>query len=193
MESPVAYTMAAMKRMHAIRLGLVVAVLVVAAWTVNQPATAQAPPGAADSAVVVVSLDGLPASALNDPQLPCRRSRPDRLGASAGSMTGVNPAVTWPTHTTFVTGVLPAQHGVVFNGMLMREPGTIPRVEPWRDKSEMVRVKTVYDAAHEAGLTTAQVDWVAIHKPGTITWAFGAPGSIRRCRPGTHRGRPHDS
>src|SRR6188472_3511955 len=113
--------MAAMKRMHPIRLGLVVAVLVVAAWSVDQPATAQAP--AADSAVVVVSIDGLPASALNDPQLPMPTLRAlIASGASAGSMTGVNPAVTWPTHTTFVTGVLPAQHGVVFNGLLMREP-----------------------------------------------------------------------
>ena len=165
--------MAAMKRMHPIRLGLAVAVLVVTARTIDRPAFAQARPGAADSAVVVISLDGLPASALNDPQLPMPTLRAlIASGASAGSMTGVNPAVTWPTHTTFVTGVLPAQHGVVFNGLLMREPGALPRVEPWRDKSEMVRVKTVYDAAHEAGLTTAQVDWVAIHKPGTITWAF---------------------
>ena len=26
-----------------------------------------------------------------------------------------------------------------------------PRVEPWRDKSEMVRARTLYDAAHERG------------------------------------------
>ena len=31
---------------------------------------------------------------------------------------------------------------------------------------------TVYDAAHKAGLTTAQVDWVAINNAPTITWAF---------------------
>jgi Type I phosphodiesterase / nucleotide pyrophosphatase len=36
----------------------------------------------------------------------------------------------------------------------------------------MVHVPTVYDAAHKAGLTTAQVDWVAINKAPTITWAF---------------------
>ena len=164
--------MAAMKRMLRFPLGLAAAILVVAGWTGVHPAIAQAPPGA-DSAVVVVSLDGFPASALDDPQLPAPTLRALMAGgASARRMTGVNPAVTWPTHTTFVTGALPAQHGVLFNGMLMREPGALPRVEPWRDKSEMVRVKTVYDAAHEAGLTTAQVDWVAIHKPGTITWAF---------------------
>ena len=37
---------------------------------------------------------------------------------------------------------------------------------------KMVRVPTVYDAAHRAGLTTAHVDWVAIENAPTITWAF---------------------
>jgi hypothetical protein len=36
----------------------------------------------------------------------------------------------------------------------------------------MVHVPTVYDAAHHAGLTTAQIDWVAINHAPTITWPF---------------------
>ena len=48
----------------------------------------------------------------------------------------------------------------------------------------MVRVPTVYDAAFHAGLSTAQVDWVAIQNPGTITWAFperpNADGPVER-------------
>jgi predicted AlkP superfamily pyrophosphatase or phosphodiesterase len=36
----------------------------------------------------------------------------------------------------------------------------------------MVKAPTVYDAAHAAGLTTAQVDWVAIYEPETVSWAF---------------------
>lgn len=131
------------------------------------------PPRADARAVVLVSLDGFPAAALADPDVPAPTLRALMAGgASAKAMTGINPAVTWPTHTTFVTGVLPDQHGVLFNGLLIRAPDALPRSEPWRDKSEMVRVETVYDAAHRAGLTTAQVDWVAIHNPGTITWAF---------------------
>lgn len=39
-------------------------------------------------------------------------------------------------------------------------------------KEQMVKVPTVYDVAHQAGRTTAQVDWVAIEKAPTITWAF---------------------
>jgi len=175
-----------MKRSPPLPFGVPALLFVLVAWAAAPAATAPARAGGANDrtqarpvpsatarAVVVISLDGFPASALDDPYLPAPTLRAlIASGASARRMTGVNPAVTWPTHTTFITGVLPAQHGVLFNGMLMREPGALPRVEPWRDKAEMVRVKTVYDAAHAAGLTTAQVDWVAIHKPGTITWAF---------------------
>ena len=34
------------------------------------------------------------------------------------------------------------------------------------------------EAAYQAGLTTAQVDWVAIQNPGTITWAFPERPSV---------------
>ncbi len=45
-------------------------------------------------------------------------------------------------------------------------------IEPWRNKDLLVHARTVYDAAFEAGLTTAQVDWVAIYGARTITWSF---------------------
>ena len=123
--------------------------------------------------VVIISLDGFPGWALDDPRLPVPALR--RLaarGAVAKGMRPVNPSVTWPNHTTLVTGVTPAKHGVLFNGVLVREPGVPPRIEPWRDKKEMVRVPTLYDAAYARGLTTAQVDWVAIQNAPTITWEF---------------------
>lgn len=123
--------------------------------------------------VVIITLDGFAGWALDDPHLPVPTLR--RLaarGAVARGMRPVNPSVTWPNHTTLVTGVTPARHGVLFNGILVRKPGVPPVIEPWRDKREMVRVKTLYDLAHERGLTTAQVDWVAILNAPTITWAF---------------------
>jgi predicted AlkP superfamily pyrophosphatase or phosphodiesterase len=93
-------------------------------------------------------------------------------GAVARSMRPVNPTVTWPNHTTLITGVTPAKHGVLFNGLLKRDPGVPPRVEPWLPRDEMVRVKTLYDVAHARGMTTAQVDWVAIQAAPTLTWEF---------------------
>ncbi len=123
--------------------------------------------------VVIITLDGFPGWALDDPYLPVPTLR--RLaarGAIAAGMRPVNPTVTWPNHTAIVTGVTPAKHGVLFNGTLVRDPGVPPRVEPWRDKKDMVHVPTLYDAVHDKGLTTAQVDWVAILNAPSIDWEF---------------------
>src|SRR5688572_29983984 len=133
--------------------------------------TRRTPPGSHH--VVVISLDGFGGWALDDPYLPVPTLR--RLaaaGAVAKGMRPVDPTVTWANHTSMVTGVPPARHGVIYNGLLIREPGVPPRVEPWRDKSELVHARTLYDAAHERRLTTAQVDWVAIQNAPTITWEF---------------------
>lgn len=135
---------------------------------------AQTPPGPDRSShVVVISLDGFKASALMDPALPLPTLRRlAQTGATARAMQPVNPTVTWANHTSMITGVHPARHGVVYNGLLVREPGVPPRVEPWRDKKEMVLFPTLYDLAHAGGLTTAQVDWVAIWNAPTVTWEF---------------------
>ena len=124
--------------------------------------------------VVIISLDGFPAYALDDPRLPIPTLRKlMREGAVAASMRPVNPTVTWPNHTAIVTGVDASEHQVLFNGLLTRpEGGGQPSIEPWRDKELMVHSPTIYDVAHEAGLTTAQVDWVAIYGAKTITWQF---------------------
>ena len=124
--------------------------------------------------VVVISLDGFPAYALDNPKLPIPTLRKlAREGAIATSMRPVNPTVTWPNHTAIVTGVEPEEHQVLYNGLLLRsEGGAKPLIEPWRDKEQMVHAQTIYDAAYEAGLTTAQVDWVAIYRAKTITWQF---------------------
>ncbi len=88
-------------------------------------------------------------------------------------MTAVNPTVTWPNHTSMVTGVRSDQHGLLANGTISRTGAWPPvKVDPMPDKEKMVHVATIYDAAHKAGLTTAQVDWVAINQAPAITWAF---------------------
>lgn len=127
-----------------------------------------------DRTVVVISLDGFPAYALDDPKLPIPTLRKlAKDGAVAASMKPVNPTVTWPNHTAIVTGDPPADHQVLFNGLLTRtESGTKPTIEPSTEKERLVHAPTIYDVAYAAGLTTAQVDWVAIYKPKTITWQF---------------------
>jgi predicted AlkP superfamily pyrophosphatase or phosphodiesterase len=149
-------------------------VLLFAGWC----ATAQTPPP--QRTVIVISLDGFPAYALLDPKTPVPTLR--RLieqGATAHRMTTVNPTITWPNHTAIVTGVDASRHGLLVNGMITRTGSWPPvKVEPWIPKEKMVHAVTVYDVAHRAGLTTAQVDWVAIKSAPTITWEFPEVPSI---------------
>src|ERR1700683_1326346 len=80
---------------------------------------------------VVISLDGFPAYALDDPRLPIPTLRMlAREGAAAASMQPVNPTVTWPNHTAIVTGVDVSQHQVLYNGLLTHPGGgVLPKVE----------------------------------------------------------------
>src|SRR5690606_16927978 len=100
--------------------------------------------------VVLISVGGLPAYLLDDPSavLPNIRSIAER-GTRAEGMIVSNPSVTWPNHTTLVTGVHPARHGVIFNGLLERPGLGLPvKVNPRKDKLDLVKVPTVYDRLH---------------------------------------------
>jgi predicted AlkP superfamily pyrophosphatase or phosphodiesterase len=125
--------------------------------------------------VILITLDGFPARFLRDESLSLPNLRRlAREGAAADAMTVSNPSITWINHTTLVTGVNPRRHGVLFNGLLVRHgTGQPPKIEPWVDKDRLVFVPTIYDLAYRAGLTTAEVNWVAITRPGTIHWSFG--------------------
>jgi len=141
---------------------------------VAAPVSAAAPIPAKDRVVILITIDGFPAWLWHDPALPVPTLRKLAAeGAVADSMEVVNPSITWICHTTLVTGVGPIQHGVLFNGLLVH-PGIDkpPMIDQWRDKAELVHVPTIYDVAHQAGLKTGQVDWVAILNSGTIDHEF---------------------
>ena len=144
-----------------------------------------AQPPATKAKVIVISLDGFPAYALDDPKLPIPTLRKLMRNGISAPITAINPTVTWPNHTTMVTGVRADEHGLLANGTIVHTDAWPPvKVEPMIDKEKMVHAPTVYDAAHRAGLTTAQVDWVAINNAPTITWAFrewaAADGPLER-------------
>ncbi|MBS1822853.1 MAG: alkaline phosphatase family protein [Acidobacteria bacterium] len=124
--------------------------------------------------VVVISLDAFGAESLSDPQLPAPTlHKLMKMGAYATSMKPINPTVTWPNHTAMVSGVNASRHHVIVNGLIVNQrTDTPPKIEPHTPRSELVAVPTVYDAAHKAGLVTAEVDWVAIEKADGITWRF---------------------
>jgi predicted AlkP superfamily pyrophosphatase or phosphodiesterase len=77
-------------------------------------------------------------------------------GTYATAVTGVTPTVTYPSHTTILTGVSPSVHGILTNSPFdpLGENGG-----GWYWYAEDVEAPTLWDAAAEAGLVTANVDW----------------------------------
>ena len=110
--------------------------------------------------VLLISIDGLRPDyvtqadkhGLRIPNL--RRFLAD--GAYATGVHGVLPTVTYPSHTTMITGVSPAKHGIFdnhpFDPLDKNQNG-------WTWYAEDIRVPTLWDAASAAGLVTANVHW----------------------------------
>jgi predicted AlkP superfamily pyrophosphatase or phosphodiesterase len=124
--------------------------------------------------VVLITIDGFPARALKDPKLPMPTLRKlQQEGAYAQAMQPINPSVTWPNHTTLITGVKASEHHVMANGLItFPRDGSMPEVKPWTPKDELVHARTLYDALAEKGMSTGQVDWVAIYGAKHVQWAF---------------------
>ncbi len=128
-----------------------------------------------DRIVVMISVDGLAAFYHEDPkaQMPNIRALADQ-GASASSMKASTPTVTWPNHTTLVTGDNPARHGVVGNHYFDRAAGKNVALisDPVFDKDQIVKVPTIYDLAKGAGLRTAAIRWPATRNARTLDWTL---------------------
>lgn len=136
--------------------------------------------------VILITIDGLGAYYLSDPQAPIPTLRKLAAeGASAEALRVSNPSVTWPNHTTLVTGVHPDKHSVLFNGVLIRPgPGESVKIEGDRDKSDLVAVPTLYDHLHRAGYRTADINWPCTRGAKTLDDSFpDVPDQIRYITP----------
>jgi len=134
-----------------------------------------------DRHVVLITLDGFPAYLFSDPRAPIPTLR--KLAAEgvwAEGMRVSNPSITWPNHTTLVTGVTPAKHSVLFNGVLVRDPeARRVMIDPARDQADLVAVPTILDIAHKAGLATAGINWPCTRNAASIDDNFpDVPGQI---------------
>jgi predicted AlkP superfamily pyrophosphatase or phosphodiesterase len=120
--------------------------------------------------LLVISVDGLrpdyiTAADAHGSRIPNLR-RFLREGTYAEGVQGVVPTVTYPSHTTIVTGVWPAKHGIFANGTF--DP-LQKNQQGWYWYAEDIHVPTLWDAAAQAGRTTASIQWpvtVGAH----ITW-----------------------
>jgi predicted AlkP superfamily pyrophosphatase or phosphodiesterase len=109
----------------------------------------------------MISIDGL---------VPDYYTEPARLGLKVPNLTmmklggsyavgveGVYPTVTYPAHTTLVTGVRPALHGIIQNRIF--EAPTDPQTREWYWFAKDLKAETLWMLAKKAGLSTASVGW----------------------------------
>ncbi|MER7503945.1 nucleotide pyrophosphatase/phosphodiesterase family protein [Nonomuraea pusilla] len=86
------------------------------------------------------------------------RLRAVAAGGFQAELGTVLPAVTCPVQSTFLTGVPPAEHGIVANGWYFRDLG---EVLLWRQHHALVGGEKVWQAARRErpGFTVANVCW----------------------------------
>ena len=122
-------------------------------WVAALPAAQAAP-------VLMISVDGMKPEYVLDAdahglKIPYLRSM-QRDGAFARGVTGVFPTVTYPSHTTLITGVWPQEHGIYSN--LEFDP-LHQHADSWYWYANQVRAPTLWHAARAAGMITASIGW----------------------------------
>jgi len=142
-----------MRRIILITLALLI-LLVAGVWIgLNTPGKATG------RHVLVISVDGMGSSYYMDPpsglEIPNIRHVMAQ-GSFAKAVEGVYPTLTYPSHTTMVTGRMPAEHGIYTN-LSSRQAGKNPNDWFWFAKA--IRVPALWDEARAHHLTTASVAW----------------------------------
>ena len=108
-----------------------------------------------DRHVVVVSVDAMVYEDLEQlsklyafEEVWDRSARVDRVKS-------VYPTITYPCHSTMMSGVYPDKHGILQN----EKQEMCVKSSLWQHMRESVKAKTIFDYAKEQGLTTAAVFW----------------------------------
>lgn len=76
--------------------------------------------------------------------------------AEVDKVLSVFPAITYPAHTTLMTGCYPGKHGI-YNNVPFKDYED--NKKHWYRYSKVVRVEDIFTAAKRAGCTTASVYW----------------------------------
>ncbi|MGV3641124.1 MAG: alkaline phosphatase family protein, partial [Adhaeribacter sp.] len=104
--------------------------------------------------VILISIDGLRPDFYLDKSWPAPNlQRLMTEGAWSRGVNSVFPSVTYPSHTSLVTGALPARHGIYFNSPV----GGLPN--QWHWEAAAIRTPTLFEALRQAGKKTGAVQW----------------------------------
>jgi predicted AlkP superfamily pyrophosphatase or phosphodiesterase len=133
-------------------------------------------------AVVMISIDGFMPSRYtgNDGANIPRLRKLTETGAWADGVVGVLPTVTYPSHTTLITGVKPAVHGIVDNRILDPEGRSNAA---WYWYARQIQAPTLVGAVRARGLRAGAVSWpvtVGLDAEYVVPefWRSGHPESL---------------
>ena len=121
--------------------------------------------------VLMISIDGLKPEYITQAdahgmKIPYLRTLL-REGTYAEGVVGIWPTVTYPSHTTLITGVWPAEHGIYNN--LEFDP-LQHYSSAWNWYAPLIRVPTLWTAARAGGLRTASVGWPVSAGATDVDW-----------------------
>jgi len=156
-----------MTRYFRFRPGIIAAALVIACVCAFSARGQQG----SEPLLVMISVDGMRPDYITEAdargtKVPNLR-RFMREGAFADGVQGVVPTVTYPSHTTLVTGVWPAKHGIYSNQVF--DP-LQKNADGWYWYNEDLHAPTLWDAAKQAGRKTASIQWPATVGAKNIDW-----------------------
>src|SRR5437868_5966052 len=148
-------------RSHRLITALLLILFLTAALSAQSNQAPTAPQPRRDAYVVMISIDGLIPEYYTAPA-PLGLKVPTLTemklnGAYAEGVEGVYPSVTYPAHTTLITGVRPALHGIVQNRIF--EAPTDEQTGEWYWFSKDLKTETLWSMAKRAELVTANVGW----------------------------------
>ena len=121
--------------------------------------------------VLMISIDGLKPEYVTEAdarglRIPYLRKLV-RDGVYADGVNGVWPPVTYPSHTSLLTGVSPSEHGI-FNNLEFDPERRYSGAWYWY--ADQIRVPTLWEVAHHAGLRTASVGWPVSAGATDVDW-----------------------
>lgn len=142
------------------------ALVAVGALASGRPAAEKAPLGAVSDHVVVISIDGLRPDAINKYELKTLRQLA-RSGSYSWEAQTIFPSKTLPSHTSMLTGVPPAVHGILWNDDQVGDKG-------------LVQVPTIFELAKRERFTTAaffsKSKFHHLQKPGSLDYTQAPEG-----------------
>jgi predicted AlkP superfamily pyrophosphatase or phosphodiesterase len=105
--------------------------------------------------VILISIDGFRPDFYLDKSWPAPNLQAMmRDGAHSKGVRGIFPSVTYPSHTTLITGAFPARHGITYNTMPNEK-----NVYEWTTDSRKIKSETLWQAVRKAGMKSASISW----------------------------------